>query len=394
MNDLPDKALLPTGMQDGLPPDAAREAKAVERLLATFAGWGYARVKPPLMEFEDSLLGGSGQAVAAATFRLQDPASKRMLALRADQTLQVARIARSRLGQQPRPLRLAYGGEVVRIAGSQQRPERQFFQVGAELIGDENAAGDVEMIAMALEALEGAGIKNLTVDIGLPKLTRLLMDGVSPDDATAERLKTALERKDTSDLDALSDAIGKDVSANLSALVKATGPAEAALNQISALSLGKAATAMVAQLKEVVEGLKRAHPNQSLTIDAVESRGFEYHSGVTFSFYANGVRGELGRGGRYLSDAPGNDKRRGEAATGLTLFMDTILRALPDSDAPDRIWLPADTALGAARELREQGWITVGQLDASATSEDEALTEAGRLGCTHILSGGKAKKLT
>lgn len=389
MNDLPDKALLPAGMQDGLPPDAAREARAVESLLATFAAWGYSRVKPPMMEFEDNLLGGSGQAVAAATFRLQDPASSRMLALRADQTLQVARIARSRLGRQPRPLRLAYGGEVLRVSGSQQRPERQFCQVGAELIGDQSAAGDVEMIAMALEALERAGIENLTVDIGLPKLAATLIDGASLDEATAERLAIALERKDISELSALADTIGKDLSANLTALVNATGPATQALEKISALSLGTAASDRVRQLSDVIEGLISARPNQSLTLDAVESRGFEYHTGVTFSFYSKGVRGELGRGGRYITDTHSDDTE-GEAATGLTLFMDTILRALPQADAPDRIWLADGTKLETARELRQQGWITIQQLDALAKPE----AEAKRLGCTHILSSGKVKKLT
>ena len=107
MNDLPDKALLPTGMQDGLPPEAANEARAAQHLVSLFDSWGYARVKPPLLEFEENLLFGSGQAMADQAFRVQDPVSQRMMALRPDMTLQVARIAHSRLSQSPRPLSLA-----------------------------------------------------------------------------------------------------------------------------------------------------------------------------------------------------------------------------------------------------------------------------------------------
>src|SRR5690606_35936945 len=103
------------------------------------------RVKPPLIEFEDGLLSGPGAAVAADTFRLMDPVSQRMMAIRADMTLQVARIAATRLRNQPRPLRLSYAGQVLRVAGTQLRPERQFGQAGVELIGAACPAADAEV---------------------------------------------------------------------------------------------------------------------------------------------------------------------------------------------------------------------------------------------------------
>ena len=118
-----------------LPPDAAFEAEIVERLVASFAARGYDRIKPPLIEFEDGLLSGAGVALAPQTFRLMDPVSQRMMGVRADITPQIARIARSRLGGAPRPLRLSYAGDVLRVRGGQLRPERQIMQVGAELIG-------------------------------------------------------------------------------------------------------------------------------------------------------------------------------------------------------------------------------------------------------------------
>ena len=132
MTDPINRALLPAGLHDVLPREAAFEATIVERLMAEFALNGFERVKPPLIEFEASLLAGPGAAMATQTFRLMDPVSQRMLALRPDMTLQVARIATTRLANEPRPLRLSYGGQVLRVKGSQLRPERQFGQVGGE----------------------------------------------------------------------------------------------------------------------------------------------------------------------------------------------------------------------------------------------------------------------
>src|SRR5919198_3818595 len=137
MNDPLHSALLPTGMHDLLPPEAEVEAEIVTQLMKTLAAHGYERVKPPLVEFEETLFAGAGAAMAGAAFRLMDPASHRMIGVRADMTPQIARIAAARLGDVPRPLRLSYAGQVLRVTGSEIRPERQIGQVGAELIGPE-----------------------------------------------------------------------------------------------------------------------------------------------------------------------------------------------------------------------------------------------------------------
>src|SRR5690606_2076900 len=113
MTDANSTALLPPGMRDILPPDGAHAADIVERLRASFARWGYRWVKPPLIEYETSLLNGAGAAMSSETFRLMDPVSQRMMGLRADITLQVARIAATRLRNEPRPLRLSYYGDVL-----------------------------------------------------------------------------------------------------------------------------------------------------------------------------------------------------------------------------------------------------------------------------------------
>ena len=190
------KALLPDGLRDALPPDAAHEAAIVEQLLRSIGARGYDRVDPPLVEFEDSLLDGAGQGVELATFRLMDPVSQRMMGVRADITPQVARIAATRLAKVSRPLRLAYAGPVLRVRGDQLRPERQFYEVGVELIGTDRAEADAEVIALAAEALMSVGVRDVSVDINLPTLTPTVCRALELDDETSERARLALDRKD------------------------------------------------------------------------------------------------------------------------------------------------------------------------------------------------------
>src|SRR5579863_4965177 len=168
MNDAPHPALLPAGLYDSLPPEAEIEAEVTARLMGVMASHGYERVKPPLVEFEETLLSGAG--MASETFRTMDPTSHRMVGVRADMTPQVARIAATRLAHRERPLRLSYAGQVLRVKGSEVRPERQFGQIGGELIGAEGPAADVEVIAVAGEALASAGVPNLSVDLTMPTL--------------------------------------------------------------------------------------------------------------------------------------------------------------------------------------------------------------------------------
>src|SRR6202040_577474 len=195
MNDAPHPALLPAGLYDLVPPDAEIEAEVTGRLMGVLASHGYQRVKPPLVEFEETLLSGAGTATASDTFRLMDPISHRMVGVRADMTPQVARIATTRMSHMPRPLRLSYAGQVLRVKGSEIRPERQVGQVGAELIGAEGPAADVEAIAVAGEALLSVGVPNLSVDVTLPTLVPAVAEAYGIDGERASALRAALDHK-------------------------------------------------------------------------------------------------------------------------------------------------------------------------------------------------------
>jgi ATP phosphoribosyltransferase regulatory subunit len=380
MSEFSNKALLPAGMCDVLPPDAEIEASSTEQLIACFSGNGYERVKPPLIEFEESLLTGSGAAMSAQTFRMMDPVSQQMMGVRADMTLQVARIATTRLKKSPRPLRLCYGGQVLRVRGTQMRPERQFGQVGAELIGSREPQADAEVILLAVESLNALGITDLSIDLALPTLIPAVIANLNLGEDCAASLRAALDRKDEAAVKGLAEKLGENASNQLTALLRATGPAEPALAALAKLELPEEAIHERAKLGTVIDKIRAGAPDLNLTVDPVESRGLEYHTGVTFTVFAGNVRGELGRGGRYI--AGGNSSDEGEPATGMSLFMDSVLRALPTTVQGKRLYVPTETDIAKARKLRAEGWVTVDGLVKRANAQ----VEAKRLGCSHFLS--------
>jgi ATP phosphoribosyltransferase regulatory subunit len=304
-----------------------------------------------------------------------DPVSQRMLGVRADMTPQIARIAVTRLRDTPRPLRLSYAGPVLRVTGSALRPEREFGQVGAELIGSPSPRADAEVILLAVEAVSRLGVTGLTVDLGTPTLVSDVCTELGLD-LGDENLKSALNHKDSTAVAALGGA----AAAMLGAILAATGPADSALAALGKLDLPPAAADTCRHLAETVALVRARAPDLDLTVDAVEMRGYEYHTGPVFTLFALGVRGELGCGGRYVTD------NGGESATGVTLFMDSLLRALPRPQTANRIYIPHDAAAADAARLRADGWVTVAGLDGGTGHE----AEARRLACTHILTGGEA----
>lgn len=368
-------ALLPDGLRDGLPPDAAHEADIANRLVEAFTRYGYMRVSPPLVEFEDTLLDGAAQRIANATFRLMDPVSQRMMGVRADMTQQVARIATTRLTRAPRPLRLAYSGQVLRVRGSQLRPEREFLQAGAELIGSAEPTADAETISLAAAALHAVGVRDVSVDINLPTLVPSLCDVLNLEPTVARRLRAALDRKDIAEV----EAVGGPASVLFAALLNASGPAVDAMAALDALDLLPVAIVERDRLGAVIDLVSKAMPDVMLTVDPVEHRGFEYHTGLSFTLFARGVRGEIGSGGRYRA---GSDS---EPATGFTLFLDSVLRAVAAPEAPGQIFLPFGTAPEDAATLRRNGRIAIAGLAPVTNSEQEAR----RLGCTEIFIDGR-----
>ena len=389
-NDNDHRGLLPAGLADLLPPDAAREARAIDLAIERFAAFGYERVKPPLVEFEESLLGGPGAALGPQTFRLMDPVSQRMMGVRPDMTVQVARIAVTRLRHEPRPLRLSYGGNVIRVRGSALKPERQFAQVGTELIGVDSAEADAEAVLLAVDALRAIGVADLTVDLNLPTLVATVAAGLKLPAEALRRLRRALDRKDEAAVaKALGDKLGGDKKAAdlFVGLLRAAGPAESGIARLIGLKLPAAGAAEAARLAEVVKLVRAADPDLPLTVDPVEYRGLEYQTGVSFSVFALKGRQELARGGRYSAGYP--DDGASEPATGFTVYMDAVLAASEATPQQPRLYMPLGIAWREAAAWQAKGYAVVRAVAAAA----EARTEAKRLNCSHALIDGDAVPL-
>ncbi len=380
------QALLPEGLRDQLAPFAEQEAGIIRSLIDVFLSYGYDRVSPPLVEFEDSLLVGptAYQSAKHGTqmFRLLDPETQKVMALRTDMTVQISRIAATRLQSVERPLRLAYAGNVMRVKGSQIRPTRQFYQAGVELIGATSLEADLEVISLAVNSLKGLGISDLSLDLTVAPLVSAICGQLGLGEMQTEAAREALDTKDVGALAGFDDSS----RALLTALLNAAGPADYALANLHSLKLDGEALRLIEGLASLSAMISTQMPDLAVTIDPGESHGFEYKTGIGFALFARGVRGELGRGGRYeTSHADGSF----EPSTGFSVYLDTLLRALPAPSPVDKLFVAHGVSSEQANNLRKEGWRVIQGL----TDAADSLNEASRLGCSHYFDGTAVKTL-
>lgn len=366
-------SLLPPGLHDLLPPEAERHTYILGTLLACFAWAGYRQVMPPLAEYEQTLLADKGKVLEARTFRVMDPLTGQMLAIRSDMTTQVARIAGGRLAGEPLPLRLSYAGNVLRTAAEGLSSERQLAQAGIELIGAEDPAGDAEVIQLVLEALEALGLEGLVVDLCVAGLLDALLAGerVTCD---REQVVTALRHKDSSAL-----PLTLSCRKILVALLESAGSPAAVSKAVGTLTLPEAARALLEQLLDVASLLPESE-NIRLTLDPLEQSGFEYHHGVCFSVFHTKSRQEVGRGGRYALSID----RKPQSAVGATLYAGRLLGHVPPLPEPPRLYVPFGTPFAATKAYREEGYVTI---HAVAPAEDSR-RNAKHLGCDCMYENG------
>lgn len=367
-----DRDLLPEGLEDRLPASAAAAARVTRAVLDVMDSHGYDRVQPPTIEFEKSMASRMAGVQPRRMFRFVDPASLRTLALRSDITVQVGRIAATGLGAAARPLRLCYAGQVVTIKGDGLDPTRERLQLGAELIGSDAVSAAAEVVAMAIEALQAAGAKGISVDFTLPDLVDTLAAKALP--LPAEQVEAVRRELDAKDAGGLVAAGGEAYLPLLTAI----GPFDSAIERLAAIDAGGALASRIAGLREIaarVSGMAR------LTLDPSERHGFEYQSWFGFMIYAEGVPSALGRGGSYR--ILGKQGGRDEPAIGFSLYPDLLIDLLAEAEAPrDMLFLPLGHDAAHASRLRMIGWRTV-----AALSADD---DARALGCTHRLEGGEA----
>jgi ATP phosphoribosyltransferase regulatory subunit len=336
--------LLPENIADVLPSEARKIEELRRLMLDNFRLYGYELVMPPLLEYLESLLTGAGKDTDLRTFKLVDQMSGRMLGLRADMTIQVARID-AQLLNRASVTRLCYAGSVLHTRPSGLHATREPLQIGAEIYGHAGLEADAEIQELALASLAMAGFADVRLDLTHVGVLRAILEQDAAASLDQAALFALLRAKDSSGLADLSAAYAPVTRAALLALpglygdIDVLGRARAVLPPLPGITRALAELAALA-----ASALGRAE----VAIDLADLRGYQYESGAMFALYVPGLPNAVARGGRY--DHVGQAFGRARPATGFSLDLRELARLLPMAERKHSIRAP----WGNAPELKEK----------------------------------------
>lgn len=370
--------LLPEFLEDILPAEALRIERLRSEILELFRVNGYQLVMPPMLEYVESLLTGTGRDMDLATFKLVDQLSGRHMGIRADMTPQVARIDAHLLNRNGIN-RLCYAGSVLHTLPASLTHTRQPLQVGAELYGHKSIESDIEVIKLMLTTLGAAGVKNVQLDIGHVGIFRALAKEGQLSTELEQNIFEALQSKDVASLAEYTAGMEKVLREPLLKLPTLYGNSsvlEKARQILPALPEIELALDELEKLARVLstDGIE-------ISFDLAELTGYHYHTGIVFAAYAKGSAESIARGGRY--DGIGKAFGRSRAATGFSINdLRKLVALLPAASLPGAILAPYadDAQLKAIVELlRKDGEVVLVELPGQTTNPIE-------LNCDRILT--------
>ncbi|MBR0260343.1 MAG: ATP phosphoribosyltransferase regulatory subunit [Selenomonadaceae bacterium] len=343
----------PYGTQDFLPKEAAAKRAIEQKIFALFASFGYEEVVTPTMEYLETLTTSNGRAQEPHLFKMFDR-NNRTLALRHEMTTPIARLAVSRLKDSPMPLKLSYNTNVFRFRTNQPGRQCEFYQAGVELLGISNAFADAEIIALAAQALNVAGLEDFKICLGQVEFAGGLMENLSPD--VQAEIKSAIERHDIVALKNL------PVDDSLKKIPTLQGDKEI-LSEAQAIADNDRSRRALDNLTEIYRLLEIYGVADKITFDLGLIRDFEYYTGMVFEAYSHGVGYSLAGGGRY--DNMLKDFGAACSATGFALGIERILDARKFQDVAEDLSVKdfylsyaaghEDAAIKKAAELRAAG---------------------------------------
>lgn len=317
--------MLPDGMEESLTPLSWQMEDLRRKLLDHYRKTGYELILPPLVEHLDSLLTGAGSDLEEQTFKFTDPASGRLLGLRADMTPQAARIAARRY--QDKTVRLCYLGTVLRTRPESLGGTRSPRQVGCELFGEAGVGADLEILETMLKTLQLAGIRNAYLDLGHVGVYRALSGKLELDAADESALFAILQRKSQPDLRDFARAreLKPRVTESFAELMELNGDVTVLQRARETLKTGGAALqSALDELDSAVKQLHKRQPKLPIHVDLAELRGYRYQTGLVYAAFVPGAGREVARGGRY--DGVGSEFGRPLPATGFSADMNELLR--------------------------------------------------------------------
>ncbi|MDX9707047.1 MAG: ATP phosphoribosyltransferase regulatory subunit [Azospira sp.] len=358
--------LLPEHLADALPQEAAAIERRRRAVLDLFRVHGYELVMPPLIEYLDSLLTGSGQDLKLRTFKLVDQLSGRTLGVRADITPQVARIDAHLLNRQG-VARLCYCDSVLHTLPASIGASREPIQIGAELYGHAGHEADLEIIRLMAGALAAAGAPAARIDLGHVGIFRALAEAAGLDDGAVDVALSLLQDKDVPGLESFCTGFAEPYRAAFLRLPTFYGGIEVLDRAARELPSLPAIDAALTTLRT----LARAMPDLPLSFDLADLRGYHYHNGVVFAAYHPACAGAVALGGRY--DGAGRDFGRARPATGYSMDLRVVAQLSPLVPEAGAVLVPHagdDAALAAAiAALRAGGEVVVEQLPGQVPPE-------------------------
>ena len=355
--------LLPEHIADVLPAQARHIEELRRTLLDLARSYGFELVMPPLLEYLESLLSGTGRELDLQTFKLVDQLSGRSLGLRADTTPQVARID-AHLLNRAGVSRLCYCGPVLHTRPGAPHATREPLQLGAEVYGHAGLEADLEVQELALDMLRAAGLNGLVLDLADARIVRGVLAGVSVDGNALQNVVAALAAKDSAAVQELTrdfPAAARDALTELLSLYGDESVLERAREVLPDRPLIRRALDDLAWLARHV---RHAHPQVRVGFDLADLSGYAYYSGARFAVYAANVGEALVRGGRY--DEVGAVFGRNRPAVGLSLD----LKALSSHRAARRTAQRDPRAMGRRRRIAR------GRAPAARTGRDRAVHPA------------------
>lgn len=363
--------LLPEHIADVLPSQARRIEELRRELLDMARTYGCELVMPPLLEHLESLLSGTGRELDLKTFKLVDQLSGRSLGLRADTTPQVARID-AHLLNRAGVTRLCYCGPVVHTRPDGLHATREPLQFGVEIYGHAGLEADLEVQELAIDALQRAGLREVTLDLGDARLVRGVLGDVKLSADLLDAVVTALASKDAAALKALSSDLPAPVAAGLQTLLSLYGGVEVLAQARAQLPAHPLIGAALDDLEWLSSHVRLTHPELHLGFDLSDLTGYAYYSGMRFALYVPGCSHAVLRGGRY--DEVGAVFGRRRPAVGFSLDLKTLVGLCPETALSAAVRAPwgEDAGLRAAiRRLRAEGATVVCVLPGHEHENDE-----------------------
>jgi len=358
--------ILPEGIEEVLPEQAARFEAIRRMLLDMYATWGYELVIPPTIDFIDSLLTGTGHDLDLQTFKLVDQLSGRTLGIRADMTPQVARIEAHQL-QRDVPTRLCYIGTVLHTKPECIGDSRSPMQVGAELYGHAGVESEVEIIGLMLQTFSLLEIDDIYMDLGNVDIYRGLAKQAGLSKEVESQLFEMLQRKAVTEINSLLDSLAIDdgMKDMLSGLPSLNGGVEVIAKARKLLGAAdEQVQKAIDYLEKTAQLTRQRFGDIKLHFDLSELQGYHYKTGVVFAAFVPQLGQAIARGGRY--DDIGEIFGRARAATGFSTDLKVLNRLSKRQFTPaEKILAPCDDDQGLKDKitaLRDQGITVIEQL--------------------------------